>query len=129
MLLCSPVTTMLHHMETILNKLVFLFGSNAHQDNGHHQLCTTTTESIPKFSWCLTFTITRHTTFLSHLLLHSYYHHLHPFVPLLPHNNKFLLRNMILIQHHIPCLKTIKERNIPQLKLMNIIMNQNTKQV
>ena len=36
-----------------------LFGSNAHQDNGHHQLCTTTTEPIPSFSWCLTFTITR----------------------------------------------------------------------
>ena len=61
---------------------------------------------------------------LPHLLLHSYFHHHHPFVPPLPHNNKFLLRNMILIQHHIPCLKTIKERNIPQLKLMTIIMNQ-----
>ena len=47
-----------------------------------------------------------------------------PFVPPLPHNNKFLLRNMILIQQHIPCLKTTKERNIPQLKLMTIIMNQ-----
>ena len=46
-----------------------------------------------------------------------------PFVKLLLHN-QFLLRNMILTQHHIPCLKTIKERNIPQLKLMNIIMNQ-----
>ena len=43
--------------------------------------------------------------------------------PPLPHN-KFLLRNMILMQHHIPCLKTTKERNIPQLKLMIIIMNQ-----
>ena len=64
-----------------------------------------------------------HTTFMPHLLLHSYFHHLHPFVPPLPHNNKFLLRNMILIQQHIPCLKTIKERNIPQLKLMTI-MNQ-----
>ena len=60
---------------------------------------------------------------LPHLLLHSYFHHLHPFVPPLPHN-KFLLRNMILIQQHIPCLKTTKERNIPQLKLMTIIMNQ-----
>ena len=31
---------------------------------------------------------------------------------------------MIQIQHHIPCFKTYKERNIPQLKLMTIIMNQ-----
>ena len=46
-----------------------------------------------------------------------------PFVLPLPHH-QFLLKNMILTQHHIPCLKTTKERNIPQLKLMIIIMNQ-----
>ena len=59
----------------------------------------------------------------NHPPLHSYFLPCHLFVQPLLHN-QFLLRNIILIQHHIPCLKIIKERNIPQLKLMTIIMNQ-----